>query len=78
MAERNPFTHQFEHLPMAIGGGRKYGVTGSSTATSGPVDKAGYRERDRAAARRRALQTKLQAMGSPATLGVGTPIQTGR
>lgn len=54
---------------VAAAGAKHYGVTGSTTATSGAVNKTGYLERDqRARARKRGIAQRLQVGTSPAGL----------
>lgn len=54
---------------VAAAGPKRYGVNGSTTATSGAVDKAGYLERDqRARARQRGIAQRLPTGTPPAGL----------
>lgn len=57
----------------AAAGPRRYGVGGSTTATSGPVSKLGYQERE---VRRRARQKRISDMIGP-TPAVPAPVLRG-
>jgi len=59
---RDPLSGAIRENPKAIGP-KRYGLNRSTTATSGPVDKTGYRERDRDALRRKAVAEKLNSLG---------------
>ena len=66
--ERNRFLGTPEFNSGATGN-RRYGLNGGTAATSGAVSKDGYIEREqRAAARRRAIQSRLQMQGQPGTM----------
>ena len=66
---RDPVSQAIQTNDYATGGNR-YGALGSSTATTGPVDKTGYAERDRANLQRRALLQRLAAMNPSGTLNL--------
>ncbi len=54
---------------------KRYGAAAGFTATTGPVDKTGYLDRER---RRRARQTQLQGMITPTpTPAVPKPVVRG-
>lgn len=70
IGEQNAAGH-LEWSPMMTGA-RMYGPGGSHTATSGPVDKSGYRDRGIRNAQRNALLARLAAMNASGTLSLGS------
>lgn len=50
---------------QAATGAKRYGANASTTATTGPVDKAGYAQRERDKGwRRRLIQQRMAASGA--------------
>lgn len=66
--ERNQYLGTPEFNSNATGA-KQYGLGRGAAATSGSVSKDGYVERDqRARARRRAIQNRLQMASQPGTI----------
>lgn len=79
MAERNPYTKQLETNPYATGK-KRYGLTQSIAAQSGPISAAGrtgYADRDAALLRKKARQKSIgAAYGTSPSVGYSSTTTT--
>lgn len=61
--QTDPISGALQRLPLATGP-KRYGLNTTSTATAGKLGTAGYRERERANRRKKAIAERLQQLGA--------------
>lgn len=60
--QTDPISGALQRLPLATGP-KRYGLNTTSTATSGKLGTAGYRERERRNRRKKAIAERLAKFG---------------